>query len=108
MSTAVVDYTPAQLNARMDALSSREQKEVEAVLRGDLISLAEFAKQSWHIVEPGRKYHHNWHIDAVAEHLEALIRGWIRNLIINIPPRHMKSLTTAVFWPVWTWTWLPE
>jgi len=29
--------------------------------------------------------------------------GEIRKLIINIPPRHMKSLAVCVFWPAWEW-----
>jgi predicted phage terminase large subunit-like protein len=71
-------------------------------------SLVEFTRQSWSIVEPGRKYIHGWHIDAIAEHLEAVTRGEVRNLIINIPPRHMKSLLVCVFWFCWTWTFRPE
>ena len=28
-------------------------------------SLSEFIKQAWHIVEPGARYAHGWHIDAM-------------------------------------------
>lgn len=66
-------------------------------------SLAEFSKQAWHIVEPNRVYAHNWHIDAICEHLEAVVNGEIRNLLINMPPRHMKSLLCSVFFPAWVW-----
>ena len=45
----------------------------------------------------------NWHIGAICEHLEAVTRGEIQNLLINIPPRHMKSLLVSVFWPCWEW-----
>lgn len=44
-----------------------------------------------------------FHIDAISEHLQALFLGQIRKLIINIPPRHMKSLLACVFFPVWCW-----
>ncbi len=71
-------------------------------------SLSEYIRQAWHIVEPGNRYVPGWHIDAICEHLEAATRGEIRNLIINIPPRHMKSLITCVFWPTWLWTSRPE
>jgi predicted phage terminase large subunit-like protein len=71
-------------------------------------SLSYFAKQAWHVVEPSTEYTHGWHIDAICEHLEAVSSGQIRNLIINIPPRHAKSLLISVFWPVWTWTIKPE
>lgn len=60
------------------------------------------------MIEPASEYVPGWHIDAISDHLEAVTRGWIRNLIINIPPRHMKSLQVAVLWPTWAWTWQPE
>ena len=66
-------------------------------------SLADFIKQAWHVLEPSTGYSDNWHIHAICEHLEAVNRHQIQNLIINISPRCMKSLTVAVFWPVWTW-----
>lgn len=37
------------------------------------------------------------------EHLEAVGTGHIKRLIINIPPRHMKSISVAVAWPAWAW-----
>lgn len=70
-------------------------------------SLVEYAKQAWQVVEPGTTYVHGWHIEAICEHLEAVTRGEILNLIINIPPRYMKSLLTSVFWPTWEWTFQP-
>ena len=72
------------------------------------LSLSSFIREAWHVVEPGTVYKSGWHIDAICEHLEAVTRGEIRNLIINMPPRHMKSLTVSVFWPMWVWTWWPE
>lgn len=44
----------------------------------------------------------------MCEHLEAVSAGQIHRLMINIPPRHTKSLTVAVFWPVWDWLKTPE
>ncbi len=67
-------------------------------------SLSAFAKACWHVVEPATQYKHGWHIDSICEHLEAVSRGEIRNLLINMPPRHMKSLLVCVFWPCWEWT----
>lgn len=45
----------------------------------------------------------NWHIDAICDHLEAVSSRQIKRLIVNIPPRHMKSLLAAVAWPTWEW-----
>lgn len=44
----------------------------------------------------------------MCEHLEAVSAGQITRLMINIPPRHTKSLTVSVFWPVWDWLQHPE
>ena len=71
-------------------------------------SLSEFTKQAWHVIEPGTEYIHGWHVDAISDHLEAVTDGEIRNLIINMPPRHMKSILVSVMWPVWTWIDRPE
>lgn len=70
--------------------------------------LVNFVKKAWPIMEPATPYVHGWHIDAICEHLEAVSEGRIRNLLINIPPRHAKSLLLAVFWPCWEWTVRPH
>ena len=45
-------------------------------------------------------FYDNWHIDAISEHLQAVVEGDIKRLIINIPPRHMKSISVAVALPL--------
>lgn len=73
------------------------------------MSLSDYVKEAWHVVEPNNTYQHNWHIDTISDHLTAATFGAIKdnNLIINIQPRHMKSLMVAVFWPTWVWTFAP-
>lgn len=71
-------------------------------------SLHEFTKQAWHVIEPGTPFVDGWHLQAISEHLEAVVNGDIRNLLINIPPRHMKSIQAAVMLPVWVWIEKPE
>ncbi|HSC14603.1 MAG TPA: phage terminase large subunit [Gammaproteobacteria bacterium] len=44
-----------------------------------------------------------WHIDAMADHLQAVADGEIRRLLINVPPGCMKSATACVLWPAWLW-----
>lgn len=70
-------------------------------------SLSEFIRQAWHIVEPAQPYTHNWHIDFIAAHLQAVSEGEINRLLINVPPGMMKSLLVNVFWPAWEWTTSP-
>jgi predicted phage terminase large subunit-like protein len=71
-------------------------------------SLREFVRQAWHVIEPSAPFVPGFHIDAIIDHLEAVTRGDIRNLLINVPPRHMKSLLVSVLWPAWEWTRWPE
>lgn len=71
-------------------------------------SLGAFIRQAWSVIEPGTTYIDNWHIELIAEHLQAVNSGEIRRLIINIPPRHMKSIEATVCYPVWTWIRQPE
>jgi len=68
----------------------------------------EFVGQAWRIVEPSTEFVPGFHIDAICDHLEAVTRGDIRNLLINVPPRHMKSLLVSVLWPAWEWILHPE
>ena len=73
-------------------------------------SLSEFIKQAWHVIEPGIDYSHNWHIDFIAEHLQAITDGAeledgspYNRLMVAVPPGCMKSLLMNVFWPAWEW-----
>jgi len=65
--------------------------------------LINFTRRAWSVLEPGQPYVHGWHMDAISEHLEAITKGQIKRLLINIPPGTMKSMSTAVFWPAWEW-----
>jgi hypothetical protein len=50
-------------------------------------------------LNPGQPYLPNWHISAIAYQLDRVRRGEINRLIINMPPRHLKSLTVSVAFP---------
>lgn len=67
------------------------------------LSLREFLEAAWPIVEEGRELKMSWHIEAIVEHLEAVTRGEIRDLIISMPPRSLKSRIVSVMWPAWAW-----
>lgn len=80
-------------------LHSLETIETELARR----SLSDFVEQAWHIIEPGKVFLDNWHIHAICEHLEAVTRGDIHRLLINVPFRFMKSTLVSVMWPAWVW-----
>lgn len=69
--------------------------------------LNHFIRHLWSTVETDT-YLSNWHQDAICAHLDAVLKGTIRRLIINIPPRCMKSLAVSVFFPAWAWLRYPQ
>ncbi len=89
--------------------AERERRELERVrreadaIREQCLSLHGFVREAWKYIDPA-DYVDNWHIDAICEYLEAVTFGRCRRLIINIPPRHMKSLLVSVAWPAWAWS----
>lgn len=66
-------------------------------------SLQNFIKLMWPVLEPGTEMATGWCLDAICDHLQAVSDGHITNLLINVPPGHMKSLTTNVLWPAYEW-----
>jgi predicted phage terminase large subunit-like protein len=88
------------MSASLDYLKDRDGLYKELVER----SLKHFIEQAWPIVEPAYDYRSNWHIDAICDHLQAVRNSEIQQLLINVSPRCMKSLTCAVFFPAWVWT----
>ena len=95
-----------QLYAALEQRRADEQALQEATLCS--ADLRAFVETAWPIVEPVTPFVGNWHIDAICDHLQAASRGEIQRLLINVPPRHMKSLTVSVFWPAWWWTFAPH
>lgn len=85
------------------ALANPLQAEIELDQLDCADSLSAYIRSAWHVIEPGQPYRHNWHIDAVAEHLEAVTAGEITRLLINEPPGTMKSIECGVMWPSWEW-----
>lgn len=74
------------------------------------MSLAQFVRESWHIIEPSTRLSWGWCLDAVCEHVEALLTGQLgkRNLIVTIPPGTMKSTIVSVAAPAWVWVNRPQ
>jgi predicted phage terminase large subunit-like protein len=82
----------------------RQLKLQEALLKREAEqSLYSYVRQAWSILEPEVPFLSNWHINLIAEHLGAVTAGQTTRLLINVPPRYMKSLLVSVFWPTWEW-----
>lgn len=81
-------------------LPSAAELDRDAVARGGFRA---FARLAWSRVEQTPLVW-AWHMDAICEHLEAVTKGELVTLVINVPPGHSKSLLTNVLWPAWEWT----
>lgn len=68
-----------------------------------LIRLEAYIVKAWEVLEPGKPLVQEWHIGYLCEHLEAVSLGQIKRLVINIPPRTLKSTIISVGWPTWQW-----
>lgn len=94
----------SDIRGEIEALTAR-QLELEIALEKDRCekNLYPFAIRAFEVLEPGKNFDPGWHIEYLCEHLELVSDGFIRWLIINMPPRHMKSLLVSAIWPVWHW-----
>ena len=79
-------------------MQSLSRPEYNAVLRSDL---SFFAQLCFAELNPQAAFAMNWHIDVIAAKLTAVREGKIRRLIINLPPRHLKSLLASIAFPAW-------
>jgi predicted phage terminase large subunit-like protein len=71
-------------------------------------SFRDFVAGAWPQIVPGETYVHNWHVDSIIEHLEAVRLGQIEGLLINVPPGHSKSILCSILWPAWLWIHHPH
>src|SRR3984957_11568508 len=69
---------------------------LQALLRNDF---RVFVQKVFLTLTPGQTYISSWHIDAIAYQLERVRRGEIKRLIINMPPRSLKSIMASAAFP---------
>ena len=69
---------------------------------------AAFAKKGWTILHPHRKLVWSWHYDYLCELLTLVKQRKLLRLIVNVPPRTLKSSLITILFPVWMWTTSPE
>lgn len=108
----------AKAEAVLAADADRRRREAEQRIRekeraersGELDAIRErcgtlpgFIREAWHIIEPAKPLIWGWALDAMADHLQAVSDGDIRDLLMNVPPGFMKSQMTTVYWPAFEW-----
>lgn len=98
--TTSADFLEALRRAKDEAQADEERESLS-------LSYMSFVAAAWHTFKPHEPFIKNWHLEAIAEHLEAVTRGEIHRLQIWIPPGSMKTGMCTIFWPAWEWTTRP-
>jgi len=68
------------------------------LLRHDLCA---FIHRSFLELNPQNSFHSGWHIEVIAAKLDEVRRGRCKRLIVNVPPRHLKSHAISIAFPAW-------
>lgn len=72
-----------------------------------------FIKYAWKVLEPQTLFIDNWHIkylcDLLQNEVERIARGEHKDkdIIINIPPRSMKTGIVTIYLNAWVWLYYP-
>ncbi len=74
------------------------KEEFQPFLRRDFVA---FTEKAFREPNPGTQYLSNWHIEVIGEALEQCAAGKLRRLIINVPPRSLKSHMASISFPAW-------
>jgi len=74
------------------------QRELDAISRNDFMT---FLEAAFYELNPETELLVSPHIEVMASKLEACRQGKIRRLIVNLPPRSLKSHCVTVSFPAW-------
>ena len=83
-------------------------EQIDAICDFARDDLDTFARLAWPEINPGVELIWGEHNEAICEHLEAVTRGDILRLLINVPPGSTKTTLVCQIWPVWEWLRMPE
>ena len=89
------------MNAPVPPLSPNQaspERVLQAILATDFSAFVEYV---FGLLRPGTPFKRNWHIDAMTHKVAQVASGEVKRLIINVPPRHLKSIVASVALPAW-------
>ena len=73
-------------------------QETEHIIRTDFAS---FVRKAFSYNHDGKKLGKERYIDYLCHELELVAKGEAKRLVINLPPRHLKSFLAAIYLPAW-------
>lgn len=77
-------------------MTDQDRQLLQAFLR---TSFYAFVMRVFSTLNPSAKLLENWHIEAICHHLELVRTGKVKRLIINVPPRSLKSTICSIAFP---------
>jgi hypothetical protein len=83
---------------KQNTTTSLAARRFEALLRADF---RPFLEKAFNTLSPGQIFIPAWHLGAIAYQLERIRCSEIKRLIINMPPRSLKSVTASVAFPAY-------
>lgn len=86
------------MSARLIPLTSFTEHEYRVLLGADFSS---FVERCFAELHPAVEFQPSPYLEVIASRLEDCRQGRIRRLVINVPPRHTKSILTSVALPAW-------
>lgn len=86
------------MNAGASHLTGFSTNALTFILRRDLTS---FIEKSFYELNPGKALTVAPYVELLAAKLEAVRAGRVKRLIINLPPRYLKSHSASVVFPAW-------
>ena len=75
-----------------------EEDALSLILKKDFYS---YIQKVFYEVTGGEDFINSWHLEVICDTLEKCRKGEIKRLIINVPPRSLKSIITTVAFPAW-------
>lgn len=108
ISPACLTEAKAQIVKAKQALDTAEAmaeiRNDRTKVKSECWEFSGFVRKAWPIVEPQTDIVWGWHMDAICDHLQAIVEGRMYpRLIINVPPGSSKSLLVSVLFNAWLW-----
>jgi predicted phage terminase large subunit-like protein len=79
-------------------MSAVKTADVKALVRKDFFA---FLVRCFDELHGGQEFSPVWHAEVLALKLQSVGRGHVKRLVVNVPPRHLKSLAASVALPAW-------
>src|SRR6202007_2226290 len=95
-SAGVSNQASEKVHQKRCIKMSADARLLQALLRHDFRA---FGEKVFYALTPGQQFIRSWHLAAIAYQLERVRRGEIKRLIINMPPRSLKSIMASVAFP---------